>query len=353
MAVDPDPQLTISWKDKLLGGHTVVSDSDYSVLSAKSDNDFELLEGDVNTTIIDGVPAITLSDHIKDFLFREMELTIIVKLLGRKSAVDDYNRVLTQGHWIVYGQYLTVIVDGAVQRVEYEALLTVCFACGKYGHVKEMCPSVVTNKNLMVNRDELSIGVALPNECNMDDETTGSRSREKEPEFRPWILVERKSSWRVKWDISGESLAKQTKNPLGSRFLALMVEKDLSDDMGLSAGEIVGKKLSARDSGSRSNRNTSFALRGRGNHFKPSANTSIPLVKSMEAMVELLSPQILNKNLNTELDGSCANVKFPRIFREYNMEYKPDIVSLLEQRDGKIPFTLRWSVAIRNSFSLR
>ncbi|MBA0699332.1 hypothetical protein Goari_000980, partial [Gossypium aridum] len=248
---------------------------------AKSDNDFELLEGDVNTTIIDSVPAIALSDHIKDILFREMELTIIV------------------------------IVDGAVQRVEYEALLTVCFACGKYGHVKEMCPSVVTDKNLM--------------------------------------------------DISGESLAKQTKNPLGSRFLALMVEKDLSDDAGLSAGEIVGEKAnvevaaylggkvldsalgsnligprdrigSARDSGSRSNRNTSFALRGQGNHFKPSRNTRIPLVESMEAMVELLSPQILSKNLNTELDGSCANVKFPRIFPEYNMEYKPDIVSLLEQR---------------------
>ncbi|PPD95473.1 hypothetical protein GOBAR_DD07497 [Gossypium barbadense] len=171
-----------------LGGHTVVSDSDRSVLSARSDNDFELLEGDVNTTIIDGVPAIAFSDRIKDILFREIELTIIVKLLGRKLAVDDYNRVLTQGPWIVYGQYLTVqlwtkhfrpsqpypsvvIVDGAVQRVEYEALWTVCFACGKYGHVKEMCPSVVTDKNLMVNRDELSIGVALPNEGNMDDET--------------------------------------------------------------------------------------------------------------------------------------------------------------------------------------
>ncbi|MBA0873423.1 hypothetical protein Goshw_001938 [Gossypium schwendimanii] len=89
MAVDPDPQLTISWKDKLLGGHTVVSDSDRSVLSAKCDNDFELLERDVNTTIIDGVPAIALSDHIKDIFFREIELTIIVKLLGRKSVTTS------------------------------------------------------------------------------------------------------------------------------------------------------------------------------------------------------------------------------------------------------------------------
>ncbi|KAK5841881.1 hypothetical protein PVK06_004205 [Gossypium arboreum] len=30
-------------------------------------------------------------------------------------------------------------VNGNIQRVEYEGLPTVCFACGKYGHVREMC----------------------------------------------------------------------------------------------------------------------------------------------------------------------------------------------------------------------
>ncbi|KAG8478710.1 hypothetical protein CXB51_028595 [Gossypium anomalum] len=28
----------------------------------------------------------------------------------------------------------------------------------------------------------------------------------------------------------------------------------------------------------------------------------------------------------------CASVKFPQVFREYNMEYKHDIISLLEPR---------------------
>lgn len=32
-------------------------------------------------------------------------------------------------------------MDGAVQCVEYKALSMVCFSSGKYGHVKEMCPS--------------------------------------------------------------------------------------------------------------------------------------------------------------------------------------------------------------------
>lgn len=35
-----------------------------------------------------------------------------------------------------------VVIDGAIQRVEYEALSTVCFACSKYEHVKELCPLV-------------------------------------------------------------------------------------------------------------------------------------------------------------------------------------------------------------------
>ncbi|KAH1098403.1 hypothetical protein J1N35_015324 [Gossypium stocksii] len=66
-----------------------------------------------------------------------------------------------------------------------------------------------------------------------------------------------------------------------------------------------------RCSSSRSNRKTSFALRGRGSQFKTSGNTHIPLAEFMEAMVELLSSQVPNKNLNvvsnvvgSNLDGN-------------------------------------------------
>ncbi|KAK5839686.1 hypothetical protein PVK06_008513 [Gossypium arboreum] len=101
----------------------------------------------------------------------------------------------TMGPWAVYGQYLTVqpwtkhfsplqpyssfvlawirlpnllgylykwniiksvrgligkvLVDGIAQRVEYEALPTVCFASGKYGHIKKMCNSAVSSQNPM------------------------------------------------------------------------------------------------------------------------------------------------------------------------------------------------------------
>ncbi|PPE00468.1 hypothetical protein GOBAR_DD02518 [Gossypium barbadense] len=35
-----------------------------------------------------------------------------------------------------------ILVDGKVQRVEFESLPTVCFAYGRFGHVQEACPAV-------------------------------------------------------------------------------------------------------------------------------------------------------------------------------------------------------------------
>ncbi|KAG4134573.1 hypothetical protein ERO13_D08G165250v2 [Gossypium hirsutum] len=56
----------------------------------------------------------------------------------------------------VFGLYTTnfdrgygsnsVLVNGELQWVEYEALPTICFLYGKYGHLKEMCHSSATDK---------------------------------------------------------------------------------------------------------------------------------------------------------------------------------------------------------------
>ncbi|KAK5793041.1 hypothetical protein PVK06_034176 [Gossypium arboreum] len=70
-----------------------------------------------------------------------MELTVIVKFLGRNIG---YNAL----HYSILFLWKPVLVDEVAQRVEYEALPIVCFACGKYGHVKEMCNLVVSSQNL-------------------------------------------------------------------------------------------------------------------------------------------------------------------------------------------------------------
>lgn len=81
---DPAPEENLSWKDKLLGGSSGELSPNRIAFSEGSDIDFELLEGDVNKTILDGVPAISFSDRLKN---------ILVKF----QAVEDYNRVLSQG----------------------------------------------------------------------------------------------------------------------------------------------------------------------------------------------------------------------------------------------------------------
>ncbi|KAH1045761.1 hypothetical protein J1N35_036545 [Gossypium stocksii] len=287
MADDSEAQSNMSWKDKLLGG-PVVSNSVCDGVSAGKEADLELLEGDVRMSVIDGIPIIDFSDRVKEILFKEMELTIIVKLLGRNigynalhnrilffwkpvnpiqimdidngyflvkfQAFNDYNKVLTQGPWIVYGQYLTaanlpwhlynrkimevigsliekvdkldvqtdnktrgrsarlavylnldrplisqLLVDGLVQRVEYEALPLVCFACGKYGHTKEMCNQTLSNQNPegLANKvdnslvESMAVVDTTPTGY-MDGERAVSDSKNKGLNFGPWMLVEKK-----------------------------------------------------------------------------------------------------------------------------------------------------------------
>ncbi|PPS19607.1 hypothetical protein GOBAR_AA00957 [Gossypium barbadense] len=59
-----------------------------------------------------------------------------------------------------------------------------------------------------------------------------------------------------------------------------------------------------KDRGSQSSKRAYIALQGRGNRFKSSGTTRVPLAKSMETVAELLSPQILNECSNDEVDGA-------------------------------------------------
>ncbi|MBA0784689.1 hypothetical protein Gotri_028059 [Gossypium trilobum] len=101
MVVDLDSQPKVSWKQILLGKG--VSDQAEGSRSTEVDctEDFEFLEGDV-----------------------------------KKTMVNDLDKHLVS----------QVLVNGELLWVEYEALPTICFSSGKYGHLKEMCPSLAANK---------------------------------------------------------------------------------------------------------------------------------------------------------------------------------------------------------------
>ncbi|MBA0843111.1 hypothetical protein Goarm_000325 [Gossypium armourianum] len=183
MVTDLDPQPKVSWKQMLGKG---VSDQEKGSRSSEAEctEDFEFLEGDVKKTIFNSIPAIEFSDCIQQILFKDMETMVILKLLGRNIGYDALlsglpgfmykSRILevigelvgkvvkldfntdskTRGRFARMAVLVDldkplvsqVLVNGELQRVEYEALPTICFSCGKYGHLKKLCASPATGK---------------------------------------------------------------------------------------------------------------------------------------------------------------------------------------------------------------
>ncbi|KAH1090968.1 hypothetical protein J1N35_018225 [Gossypium stocksii] len=134
--------LKMVMNDKLLGFNFGVRDkTELGSPSAYVDEEIEFLDGDIHRSIVNGIPAIDFLEMIQ-ILYKEMELTVVVKLLGRNIGyaalnnrirslwnpskpfhlmdiengyylakfqyVADYNKVFSQGPWLIYGQYLTV-----------------------------------------------------------------------------------------------------------------------------------------------------------------------------------------------------------------------------------------------------
>lgn len=75
MSIDPELIPTISWKDMLLGNF--VDSTKDSGDSAGVAFDFV---GDFTKSLINGIPAISFSDRVQNFLLKDMETTVVVKL---------------------------------------------------------------------------------------------------------------------------------------------------------------------------------------------------------------------------------------------------------------------------------
>ncbi|KAK5772954.1 hypothetical protein PVK06_049256 [Gossypium arboreum] len=67
---------TASWKDKLVGISSIVGNG------LKEKEDFELLDGDFYKSIVNGTPSIEFSKRINQILVKDMENTVVLKLLG-------------------------------------------------------------------------------------------------------------------------------------------------------------------------------------------------------------------------------------------------------------------------------
>lgn len=85
MVVDSILMPEISWRDKVLG---------QGPPNSGRDEDFELLDGDVVRTMVNGIRAISFSERVQQILIRDLVTTVVVKLLGRNlSYIILQNRI--------------------------------------------------------------------------------------------------------------------------------------------------------------------------------------------------------------------------------------------------------------------
>ncbi|KAK5819763.1 hypothetical protein PVK06_024786 [Gossypium arboreum] len=60
-----------------------------------------------------------------------------------------------------------VLVNGEIQRVEYDSLPIIYFSCCKYGNNKDMCPMVVVDRNIKEGVERMTI---VTRETNKEDD---------------------------------------------------------------------------------------------------------------------------------------------------------------------------------------
>ncbi|KAK5843396.1 hypothetical protein PVK06_005852 [Gossypium arboreum] len=87
-------------------------------------------------------------------LYKRKIIEAIGGLIGKVVKLDLQTENQTRGRFARLAGYINldrplisqIYVDRVTQRVEYEALPIVCFVCGKYGHVKDLCTSAMANQ---------------------------------------------------------------------------------------------------------------------------------------------------------------------------------------------------------------
>ncbi|PPR93864.1 hypothetical protein GOBAR_AA26805 [Gossypium barbadense] len=287
MMIDLTSEQPVSWKDKLVG-----QSSKNDITGSERREDFVIMDGDIQKSFVNGVPSITFSERVYKFLIQGMENTVILKLLGRNVGFSvlqsklynlwilsatlhmmdtengyflvkfqnklDCEKALSEGPWIIFGQYLTVqpwtawirfpglpgylykhkiiieiegmvgkmvkldmntdsrargrfarmavyveldkplvsqiLINGLKQNMEYESLSTICFSCGRYSHMEKSC--MFRNSGVTGEKSFTS-----HEELSEIRETIRDSSGKKDKNYGPWMIVERKSRRKFRENV--------------------------------------------------------------------------------------------------------------------------------------------------------
>ncbi|MBA0554220.1 hypothetical protein Golob_013338 [Gossypium lobatum] len=142
---DPSPSMAILWKDKLLG-----------VGSTGSIKEFIESDGEVVETISylkcgDGVDQVT---RLPGFMYKRKIIEVISGMIGKATKFDFKNDNRISGHFAKMAVFINldrplvslVLVNGEIQRVEYEALSMIYFYSGNTKTMIDGEPREVKNE---------------------------------------------------------------------------------------------------------------------------------------------------------------------------------------------------------------
>lgn len=131
---------------------------------------------------------------LPSYLYNRKIITKIGELVGKVVKLDMNTDSRTRGRFVRMTVNINlekplvsqILINDRSQKVEYESLYTIWFHCGRYGHVENICNFRIPNSTVEVNTDS---SVTAPENQNLNVE----RSEKKDENYRPWMIVERKS----------------------------------------------------------------------------------------------------------------------------------------------------------------
>ncbi|KAK5845578.1 hypothetical protein PVK06_001769 [Gossypium arboreum] len=145
------------------------------------------------------------------YLYKWKILVEIGGMIGKVSKLDMNTDNKARGRFARMAVYVNldrplvfqILINGRIQKVEYEFLPMVCFQCGRYGHVKEACTFRASES--ITGKEPPPFEIS-PENHNKAVDGTG----EKGDSYGLWMLVERKSrrKFRDSSQIHAEKMAK-------------------------------------------------------------------------------------------------------------------------------------------------
>ncbi|MFQ6619814.1 hypothetical protein Gotur_001219 [Gossypium turneri] len=170
----------------------------------ESNEDFKLLAGDVQKSFINSIPSIKFSDRIQHIHIRDIENTVILKLLGRNIGFSILHSKI-YNLWKPSAPFHLMDIENGYFLARLD---------NKVDYKKEVCPSRVSEPNSVKQPPPSSTLTEMEKIIVNGLEETGET-------YEPWMLVESKSRRKTR-DLSKIAAKIMAENNEASRYRALI-----------------------------------------------------------------------------------------------------------------------------------